>query len=76
LTSIDIGAFQYSTGIPINPLSPTKPTSSSGSSPKLVVGTKTSKPSAGSASKLHAVAKSKAGHAAQVAKAKGRKHPK
>jgi hypothetical protein len=68
--SIDIGAFQYSTGvtIPINPLKKPAPTTPPSSSHKLVVG-KSTKPAAGSAAKLHAAAKSKSAHATLAAKA-------
>ncbi len=69
--SIDIGAFQYSTGItiPINPLTThTTPTTTTSSSSKVVVGAKTAKPTAGSAAKLHAAAKAKGSHAALVQK--------
>ncbi|MGO9914062.1 MAG: choice-of-anchor Q domain-containing protein [Isosphaeraceae bacterium] len=71
-TTVDIGAYQYSTAVTIPPINPQKTgttsSSSSATSSKLVVGSKTTKPSAGSAAKLHAAAKSKPAHQALAVK--------
>jgi len=73
-SSIDIGAYQYST-VAISPGKPqTKKPASEGSgttSSKLVVGPTSAKPSAGSTAKLHASAKSNSLRRALTVKAKG-----
>jgi len=72
-SSIDIGAYQYSTGVTTPAITPQTTSSatsrsSSGASSKLVVGPSSTKPGGGSAAKLHAKAKSKSVHPALAGK--------
>jgi predicted outer membrane repeat protein len=74
---IDVGAFQLSTGTSGTTGTSGKTSqSSTGSSPKLVVGSTSTKPSGGSAAKLHAAAKPRSGHSVSLAKSRAVKRHK